>query len=196
MCYPDAPTGLVTPGVTPSGHPYSLWGVIYIVVSIIAQLLLQHALHRTSYSYWCLVGFCVSISTSVSVRCPYVCCVPGIVQPQPFRGVDYYFSFLCSVFLIMAPATATTTTLHLIVVCSRASPLTLTVTMDPTCLCLAALGQYEVVLPLQLIPSDTIRGSVGLATVLQQQFPLSHITCQACATYAMGSPQVSFLFQS
>ena len=39
-----------------------------------------------------------------------------------------------------------------------------------------------------------MRGSVGLFTVLQQQKPQSQMPSQAYANYAMGPPQVSFLF--
>ena len=57
----------------------------------------------------------------------------------------------------------------------------------------AALGQQDVVLPPVLIPRDT-RGVVGLATV-QQQPPQSQMSFQAYVNYAMGLPQVSFLFR-
>ena len=57
------------------------------------------------------------------------------------------------------------------VVCSRASPIIMTVTMAPTSVGLAAFGQYGVLLPPQLIPRDTMSGSVGLTTQPQQQQP-------------------------
>ena len=41
-----------------------------------------------------------------------------------------------------------------------------------------------------------MRGLIGLATVLQQQQPESQMPSLAYATYAMGPPQVSFLFQN
>ena len=59
--------------------------------------------------------------------------------------------FLCSVFLIMSQATVTTTSPPMTVVCCRPSPITMTVTMAPTSVGLAVLGQYNVVLPVQLI---------------------------------------------
>ena len=57
------------------------------------------------------------------------------------------------------------------------------------------LGQHNVVLLLPLIPRDTIRDVVGLNTVPQQQLQ-SKMLSEACANYAMGPPQVSFLLQS
>ena len=64
----------------------------------------------------------------------------------------------------------TTGTLPVIVVCSTASSTTMDVLMSATSIGLAAaLGQhYEVLLP-SLIPRDTVRGIVGLATAVQQQ---------------------------
>ena len=66
------PANLVLPGATlyqaiPVAH-----GVINIVVSVIVQPLLQLCLHRTSCSFLCLLGICVS------VRCPYICSISGI----------------------------------------------------------------------------------------------------------------------
>ena len=58
--------------------------------------------------------------------------------------------FLCCVFLL-SPFTGTTTTQSVTVVCSRASPNTVTVTMAPTSVGLAASGQHDVVLPSQVI---------------------------------------------
>ena len=69
----------------------------------------------------------------------------------------------------------TTITPPVTVVCSRASPVTMTVTIAPTCMGLAASGQHDVVLLLQVIPKDTLRGSVGLATVPPQQQPQSQM---------------------
>ena len=75
--------------------------------------------------------------------------------------------FLCSVFLIVSQVTATTATPPVTVVCSGALPITLTVTIAPISVGLAASGQYDVVLSPKLILRDTMRGSVGLATVPQ-----------------------------
>ena len=78
---------------------------------------------------------------------------------------------------------------------SSASSTTITVTMAPTFMELAdTLGQLYVVSLPPLIPSDTIRGVVGLATVLQQQ-PNCQTPSQAYANYVMGPSQVSFFFK-
>ena len=71
----------------------------------------------------------------------------------------------------------------------------MTATMDPTSVALTTLGQHDVVLPLQLIQRDTMRGSVGLTTMLQQQQSQSQMPSQAYDNNAMGPSQVSFLFQ-
>ena len=92
--------------------------------------------------------------------------------------------FLCSVFL-MSQVMVNTTTPPVTVVYSDVSLICMPVTMAPTAVGLAALGQYDVyttldlaalcqhdvVLPPPLFPRDTLRGSVGLATVLQLQHP-------------------------
>ena len=125
--------------------------------------------------------------------------------------IDYYFSrgipifsnrkviwqtfFLDSVFLIMLPITATTTIQPLTVVCSRASLITMTVTMAPTSVHLTASDQLDLVLPPQLLHRDTMRGSFGLTTVPKQQLPQSEMPSQAYASYTMGPSLVSFLFQ-
>ena len=96
----------------------------------------------------------------------------------------------------MSPVTATTTTPPVTVVCHGASPITLTVTMAPTSVGLAASDQLDMVLPPQLIPRDTMRDSVGLTTVPQQQQLRSQMPSPEYVNYAMGPPQVSFLFQS
>ena len=59
----------------------------------------------------------------------------------------------------------------------------------------AVLDQHDVVLPLQLIPRTLVRGSVGHATVHQQQQPHSQMPSQTCVNSAVGPAQVSFLFQ-
>ena len=90
--------------------------------------------------------------------------------------------FLCSVFLI----------LYCVLQCITHHY----VTMASISVCLPASGQHDVVLPAQLIMRDRVRGSVGLATVPQQQQPQSQMHSQAVANHAMGPPQMSFLFQS
>ena len=67
----------------------------------------------------------------------------------------------------------------------------MTVKMIATSETLTALGWHDVVLLPQL--KNTIKGSGGLTTVLQQQQAQALVPSQA---YAMGSPQVSFLFKS
>ena len=96
----------------------------------------------------------------------------------------------------MSPFTVTATTLPVRIVCFRVSPFTMTVAVASTSVSLAAATQHDVVLPPQLILRDTVRGSVSLTTVLQQQQPQYKMPSQANATYGMGPPQVSFLFQS
>ena len=56
-----------------------------------------------------------------------------------------------------------TTTPRVTVVCFGASSITIAVTMAPTTVGLALLGQLDILLP-PLILGDTLRGSVGLAT--------------------------------
>ena len=96
----------------------------------------------------------------------------------------------------MPPVTATTTTSAVKVVCSRASLITMTVTITPTSVDLAAVGQHDMILPTQLILMNTMMGSVDLTTVLQQQQSQSQMPSQAYTNYAMSPPQLSFLFQS
>ena len=50
------------------------------------------------------------------------------------------------------------------------------------------------VLPPPLIPRDILRGSAGLAVVMQHQ-PQSQLPSQAYASYIMVAPQVSFSFR-
>ena len=104
--------------------------------------------------------------------------------------------FLCSVFLILSPVTTTSPTQHVTVVCSRASPIAMTITKALISVGLATSWEQVVILPPKLILRDTIMGSVGLATESQQQQPQSQMLSQAYANYAMGPLQVSFLFQS
>ena len=75
----------------------------------------------------------------------------------------------------MSDVTLTTTTPPVIVLCSDALITNLTVTIAPTSVgLLATLGQHSAVLLPPLIPRDTMRGVVGLATV-PQQHPQSQI---------------------
>ena len=55
-------------------------------------------------------------------------------------------------------------------------------------------AQHYVVLPSQLIPRDTVRDSVGLTNMPQQQSQ-SQMPSQAYANYAMGPLQASFSFR-
>ena len=73
----------------------------------------------------------------------------------------------------MSEVTTTTTTPPVTFMCSRASPSTINVTMASTSVGLAASGQHDVVLSPQFILMDTMRSSVGLATVLKQHHPQS-----------------------
>ena len=67
--------------------------------------------------------------------------------------------------------------------------------MPPTSVDIAIMGQCDVVLLLQLISRDMIRGSVGLTTMPQQEQPQFHKPVKAYANYVMGS-HVSFFFQN
>ena len=58
------------------------------------------------------------------------------------------------------------TILPMTVVCFSASPITMTARIASTSMGLTSLGQHDALLP-QLIPRDTIRGSVGLTVMLQ-----------------------------
>ena len=92
--------------------------------------------------------------------------------------------------------TSTTTSQSMTVMCSSATPSTMTVMMTPTSMGLTALGQHDVVLPPQLILRDTMRVSVDLATMPQQQLPQSQILSYAYVSYAMDPSEMSFLFKS
>ena len=92
--------------------------------------------------------------------------------------------------------TPTTTTAPVTVVYFGISPITVTVMMAPTSVFLPTLCQHDVVQPPLLILRDTMRVSVGLTTVLQPQKPQSQMPSQVHGSYAMGPPQVSFLFQN
>ena len=74
--------------------------------------------------------------------------------------------------------------------------ITMTVTMAPTSMGLAALGQHDVVLLPQMVLKNTSRDSVGHITVPQQQQLQSQMPSQAYVNYVMDLPQLSFLFQS
>ena len=71
----------------------------------------------------------------------------------------------------------------------------MTVTVAATSVHQTTVGQNDVVLPPQLIPMYTMRGSVGLTTMSQQQQLQSQMISQAYANYAMGPLQVSFSFR-
>ena len=104
---------------------------------------------------------CVCQTICVSVRCPCICCIPGVVECMPpgassitlSEGISIFshrkfiklMFFLCSVFLIMPEVTATITTPTVTVVCSMTSSITTTVTVALTSLDLVALGQPYVV---------------------------------------------------
>ena len=77
--------------------------------------------------------------------------------------------FFYNVLLIMCKFTGNTTTPPVTVVCYRASAITMTVTMASTSVGLATFGWYDVVLPLEMIQWDRMRGYVGLTIVPQQQ---------------------------
>ena len=86
----------------------------------------------------------------------------------------------------------TSITPYVTLVCSGTSITTMTVTMALTSVELtAALGQLNVVLTPPLILVDTMKGDVGLATVVQQQ-PQSMMPSQVYGNYSMGPPKVSF----
>ena len=88
---------------------------------------------------------------------------------------------------------ATTTTPLVTVVSSGLSSIS-SVTMAPSLMGLpATLGQCEVVLPPPLMPRCP-GGVIGLASGPQQQ-PPSLMPFLAYANYAMGSPQIGFLFR-
>ena len=145
------------------------------------------------------------LSVHVCVRCPYICCVPSVVGSVPqgcwlFLEIflssaignlysGNFFFVVCSSLCLNLPQPSVTA------VCSKASPITMTITMAPTSVGLAVLDHHDVVLPPQLIPWDTMRDSVGLTTVLQQQQSQSEMPCQAYANYAMGPLQMNFLSQ-
>ena len=87
--------------------------------------------------------------------------------------------------------TVSTTIPLMAVVYSRAMPITTLVMFAPISMCQTALGQLNVVLPPQLIPGDTVRGSATLTTMPQQQQPQFWMTPQTYASYAMDPLQVS-----
>ena len=89
----------------------------------------------------------------------------------------------------------TTTTAPVSVVCSGASLITMTVTAVPISVGQMTWGQQDLVLPPQLIPWDTLRGSAGpvcaTETTILVPDAFSGI-CQPCH----GSSTGKFLFQS
>ena len=92
---------------------------------------------------------------------------------------------LCSLFLISQVTVAAPTPSLTGAYCITSS-ISITVTLASTSLGLTTSGQQDVVLPPQLILRDTVRDSVGLTTVPQQQ---------QYASPTLGSSQVSYLFQ-
>ena len=99
-------------------------------------------------------------------------------------------------FLIMLQVAVsnTTTTPHVTAVCSGALLISMTFALPPTPVGQTTLSQHDVVLPPKVILRDTMRGPVGLTTMPQQQQPQSQMPSQAYANFAMGPPQVAFLF--
>ena len=83
----------------------------------------------------------------------------------------------------MSQVTASPASPPLTVECSRV--LTTTITLVPSAVDLPTLDQHDVVLPPQLIPRDTVRGSVYLVTVPQQKQPQSQMPSQAFANNAL-----------
>ena len=108
--------------------------------------------------------------------------------------IVYVFFLYC---ILMSQVTVSISNALLIVVCFRAT--TMTVTLVPTAVDLlawgqhnmhtteglTALGQHDVALLPQLILRDTVRGSLGIATVLQQQQPQSWMPSQAYASLSL-----------
>ena len=107
-------------------------------------------------------------------------------------------AFLYSVSLILSQITVTTATTvpPVTVVCSGPSPITMAVIMASIPVVLPASGQNDVVLPPWLIPRDTVWGSVGLTTMMQQQQTQSQMPSQAYVMYVMGPLQINFILQS
>ena len=117
--------------------------------------------------------------------------------------------FLFHVFLFMSQVTVTTSTPPVTIVCSSTSLITLTVTVASTAVDLvtlgqhyihtavdlAASGQHGVVQPPPFILRDTVRSSVDLATVPQQQQPQSYMPFQAYVSEAVSPSYVSFSFR-
>ena len=93
---------------------------------------------------------------------------------------------LCVLSMSQVAMSTTSTTLSETVVCSGALLITTTVMLAPTSVGLITLDQQDVVLLLQLIPRDMMRGSAGLTNVPQLQQPQSQMPSQAYANYAMG----------
>ena len=118
------------------------------------------------------------------------------------------FFFPCSIFLIVSQVTADSPTTHRMVVCSGV--ITMTFAFVPaavnlpvsyqhdvyTAVDIEEWGQHDVALSPQLILRETMRASIFLATVLPKQQPQSHMPSKAYANFALGPPQVNFLFQT
>ena len=84
-----------------------------------------------------------------------------------FSSCSYSGCFSCSVFLIMSQFMMTTTTPPVTLVCSGAFLITTVVTSTPHFFRPDNIRSVDVVLPPQLIPRDTLRGSALLICVPQ-----------------------------
>ena len=110
--------------------------------------------------------------------------------------LDVHYALSCTFLVVHYVSVSTSTTITTIppvtVVSSGMSSPPL-VTMAPSSMGLPTmLGQHDVVLQPPLTPRG-FGGVFGHASVPQQQ-PPSSVPLQACANYAMGSPQVGFFF--
>ena len=122
----------------------------------------------------------MSVSRCVSDVHKWTVTPPRCITIFSNRKKYYSGCFSCNVFLGMSLVTAATTIPPVIVVCSRA--ITMTVTLVPTAVGLPAsgqddvhtavdldaLGQFDVILPPQLILRDTMGSFVGPTTVPQE----------------------------
>ena len=73
--------------------------------------------------------------------------------------------------------------------------ITMVLMLDPTSVGKKTSGQYDMILPAELMPRGTIRSSTGLTTMLQQQQCQSQVPSQAYANYPMEPSLVSFSFR-
>ena len=98
--------------------------------------------------------------------------------------MDVFFFVVCFT-LLCSQVTLTTATPPVTVACPRTTSITATVIMTVIFVSLAGFGQHGVVLLPQLILRDTIRGSVGLTTVPQQQPCMLQMPSKAYANWLM-----------